>query len=172
MKFIKPEQKYLKSYYEACCETWGHVHDNYIIHNPNEYADWKNHIFQDYKDYENGENLPEGIVPSVTYWLINNEEYIATINIRPELNENLKKYGGHIGIAIRLSKRNKIYGVAIAKFAAQKIKEMNIKPLLLTCEETNRASWRIIEFFKPSRCEKDTIIYNGAKTDIRRYYFD
>ena len=35
MELIKPEQKYLQYYYEACLETWGYVHDSYIHNNPN-----------------------------------------------------------------------------------------------------------------------------------------
>ena len=46
-KYIKPIEKYLQSYYEACIETWGHVHSNYILHNPKNFSDWKNKINTD-----------------------------------------------------------------------------------------------------------------------------
>ena len=172
MEIIKPEEKYLQSYYEACLETWGHVHDNYIIHNPKEFDDWKNHIFQDYKNYAIGKNLPDGFVPSETYWIIENEEYIGTINVRLRLNEHLAKYGGHAGILIRLSKRKMGFGTKGIGFAIKRAKELNINPLLLTCEDSNNASKKLLELFNPNRCEKDTVFYKGCDTPIMRYYYD
>lgn len=172
MKVIKPEEKYLQSYYEACVETWGHVHDNYIIHNPKEFDDWKNHIFQDYENSEKGINLPEDYVPSTTYWIVDNEEYIGTINFRQKLNDWLKTYGGHAGFFIRLSKRKQNYAIKAVKFIFQLAKELKINPLLLTCEEDNIASQHIFAHFKAEKIENDTVILRNHQTKVRRYYFN
>ena len=51
MELVKPSEKYLESYYRGCVETWGHVQDNYILHNPDEYESWKTTIFDDYDSY-------------------------------------------------------------------------------------------------------------------------
>ncbi len=171
MDVIKPSLEYLQSYYEACCEMWNNIHDNYIIHNPADFDKWEKQIFQDYENQAKGINLPKGFVPSETYWLIDNNEYIGTINIRPSLNENLKNYGGHAGIVIRNSKQNGIYGKVAIDFIFQKAKELNLKTLLMTCEEKNRASWRGMDYYNPIKIEKDKIELYGKDTNIRRYYF-
>ena len=72
MKFIEPEEKYIESYYKGCLETCGHIHSNYIIHNPDLYDNWKNHIIQDYNNAKNGINLPKGFVSNITFWVIEN----------------------------------------------------------------------------------------------------
>jgi len=171
MKLVKPDKKYLQSYYEACTETWEHVHDSYILHDPQKFESWKNHIFDDYEQQEKGINLPLGFVPSVTFWAVQGDKYIGTVNIRPELSERLKEYGGHIGIVIRNSCRKKGYGEKIGRMAVRKVYKMGIRDLLLTCEETNIPSQKILERFKPIRVEKDEVMLNGKNTLIRRYYF-
>ena len=171
MELIKPAKQYLQSYYEACVETWGHVHDSYILHNPNDYAIWKNHIFEDYTNKENGLNLPQGIVPSITYWIVEENEYIGTINIRPKLNESLKKYGGHAGFMVRVKYRNKGYGNFVGEMVLDKINSIGIKEILLTCEETNIVSKKILDKLNPTKIEKDYILLNKSRVQIRRYYY-
>ena len=171
MELVKPEQKYLQSYYEGCLETWGHVHDNYILHNPGEYDEWKIHIFKDYENQENGIGLPEGFVPSLTLWAVDGDKYIGTVNIRPELSERLKEYGGHIGIVIRKSCRKKGYGEIFWKKALEKVFQMGVKEVLLTCEETNVGSKRILEKFNPEKTEKAIVLLNGKQTSVLRYFF-
>ena len=170
-KIIKPEKIYLQSYYEGCLETWGYLHDNYIIHNPESFETWKNNIFTDFEKKEKGVNLPPGFVPSETYWIIDNDIYVGTINIRPNLNDNLMRYGGHAGLCIRTTKRNCGYGTYAIEFILKRARKLKIKPLLLTCEETNKNSIILLEKFSPDACEKDTIWYKNANTAIRRYYY-
>lgn len=171
MELVKPEQKYLQSYYEACLETWGYVHDNYILHNPAEYDVWKTRIFEDYENLEKGIGLPDGFVPSVTFWAVDRDKYIGTVNIRPELSGRLKEYGGHIGIVIRKSCRKMGYGEVFGKMALEKVFQMGVKEVLLTCEETNVGSKRILEKFTPEKTEKDIVLLNGKQTPVLRYYF-
>ena len=171
MELIKPEKKYLQSYYEACIETWGHVHDSYILHNPNEYDDWKNHIFEDYENKERGVNLPQGFVPSITYWVVEGEEYIGTINIRPNLSEHLKEYGGHVGFMIRQRYRQQGYGKKLGEIILSQMNRMGINEILMTCEETNIASKKILDYLNPVKIEKGNVLLNGKLTSIRSYYY-
>ena len=171
MELIRPEKKYLQSYYEACTETWGHVHDSYILHNPDEYDDWKNHIFEDYKNLEKGVNLPQGFVPSITYWVVEGEEYIGTINIRPNLSERLKEYGGHAGFMVRQKYRKQGYGTKFGEIILNHLYQMGINDILMTCEETNIASKKILDKLNPVKTEKDTVLLNRKLTPIRRYYY-
>ena len=171
MNIIKPEKKYLQSYYEACVETWGHVHDSYIMHNPSEFKSWKQTIFDDYKNQENGINLPEGFVSSQTYWLTENDEYVGTINIRPELNDRLKEYGGHAGFFIRVKYRNQGYAKKAGKWILSKLNELNVKEAIMTCEETNTQSQKVLEWLSPAKCETDVVLLNNRQTKIKRYFY-
>ncbi|MBD3328801.1 GNAT family N-acetyltransferase [Candidatus Peregrinibacteria bacterium] len=96
-------------------------------------------------DNAKGENLPKDWMPSTTYWLIDNNEFVGHVNIRHKLVDWSKKRGGHIGFAIRKSARKKGYGNKIMKLALEKAREIGLKKVLLTCDDTNIASQRIIE---------------------------
>jgi predicted acetyltransferase len=92
-----------------------------------------------------GENLLPGYVPQTDYWLVDGDAFIGRVSIRHRLNEHLEQVGGHIGYDIRPSKRKQGYGSKILELALPKAKELGIKRVLLTCDETNTASRRIIE---------------------------
>jgi len=92
-----------------------------------------------------GRGLAEGYVPETVYWLVDNGEYIGGVRIRHYLTDELLKRGGHIGYSIRPSMRKKGYGTSILRLALPKAKELGIERALLTCDETNIASCRIIE---------------------------
>lgn len=169
---IKPSSKYLNSYLLACKETWNHVHDKYILHNPEKFNEWKLSIFENFKNYEKGLNLPQNFVPSSTFWLVENDEYIGTINIRHYLNENLAIYGGHAGLVIKKSKRNQGYGKIAANYILKKAKNLITTPLLLTCQESNTQSIAILHKLPYSKIEKEEIFLYNAKQFIRRYYFN
>lgn len=92
-----------------------------------------------------GANLPAGFVPQTTFWLVDGNTFIGRISIRHQLNEQLRKVGGHIGYAIRPSKRQMGYGKKILELALPKAKELGITKALVTCNETNIGSRKIIE---------------------------
>ncbi len=96
-------------------------------------------------DYAKGVNLAEGHVPSTELWLIDEGGFIGWVSIRHRLNEQLSKIGGHIGYWIRPSKRNKGYGTTILKLALGEAKKLGIEKALVTCDENNTGSRKIIE---------------------------
>jgi predicted acetyltransferase len=96
-------------------------------------------------DRAEGRNLPEGYVPDTTYWLIDNGKFIGRVSFRHTLTESLRKVGGHIGYDIRPSKRNKGYGKKMLALALQKARQLGLHKVLITCDETNIASKKIIE---------------------------
>ena len=173
MEFVVPSKKYLESYYEGCSEMWNNIHNNYIIHNPQEYEIWKNTIFEEFKNNEHGINLPEGFVPSVTYWIVSNGEYIGTINIRLKLSEQLKKYGGHIGVAIRPSRQSGMYGFKASLWAFNKAHELGISPVLATCFKSNRSSLRFMtsKYSNYYKIEEDTLEEGGKTHEIVRFWY-
>ncbi len=96
-------------------------------------------------DKAEGINLREGYVPASTFWFIKNGKFIGRIDIRHKLNEKLLKEGGHIGYGIRPSERSKGYGNKILKLGLEEAKKIGIKKALITCDDDNEPSIRIIE---------------------------
>lgn len=92
-------------------------------------------------------NIPKDRVPAITYFYIREEDnkIIGMINIRLELNEFLKKEGGHIGYSIRPSERNKGYGSRMLSESIEFIRRIGLNNFILTCYKSNKASVKIIE---------------------------
>ncbi len=95
--------------------------------------------------HSHGENLPEGFVSQTEYWLVEGGKYIGHAVVRHRLNDHLLAIGGHIGYNIRPSQRGEGYGEKILALALPKARELGIERVLLTCDETNVASRKIIE---------------------------
>ncbi|HJT58972.1 MAG TPA: GNAT family N-acetyltransferase [Ktedonobacteraceae bacterium] len=89
--------------------------------------------------------IAPGRVPSSDFWLIDDNEYIGRLSVRHELNDQLLKVGGHIGYEIRPSKRRLGYGNQILQLGLQKAKELGLRRVLVTCDEDNIGSKKIIE---------------------------
>lgn len=117
------------------------------------------------RGYEMGENLPKGWIPSSHYWLVSGRQFIGEVRIRHKLNKVLRGMGGHIGYEIRPTKRKKGYGKKILTSALKKAKALGIKNALLTCDDKNVGSYKIIE--KNGGVLQGKMRYQGA---MRRYY--
>ena len=79
------------------------------------------------------------------YWLIDKGEVVGRVHIRHTLNNFLFNYGGHIGYYIKPSKRKMGYGKKILELALVKAKKMGISRVLLTCDDNNIGSQKVIE---------------------------
>ena len=90
--------------------------------------------------------VPEGLVPSSTYLGIREKDnyIVGMIDIRHYLNEYLTQVGGNIGYGVRKTERNKGYAKQMLKLALEKCKELKIKKVLITCDEDNIASEKVI----------------------------
>ena len=90
--------------------------------------------------------VPEGLVPSSTYLGIREKDnyLVGMIDIRHYLNEYLTQVGGNIGYSVRKTERNKGYAKQMLKLALEKCKELKIKKVLITCDEDNIASEKVI----------------------------
>ena len=92
------------------------------------------------------DTVPEGLVPSSTYLGIREKDnyIVGMIDIRHYLNEYLTQVGGNIGYSVRKTERNKGYAKQMLKLALEKCKELKIKKVLITCNEDNIASEKVI----------------------------
>lgn len=168
---IRPSPRYLNVYLDTCRITWGQVHDNYILHDPTEFPKWKETIFADYRNQENGVGLPQGFVPSATFWLIQTEECPGVLNIRLSLSEKLRRYGGNIGYFVRPDRRRQGVATELIRRLPALFRQLKIKDqCLFTCYEKNKPSLRMLEKIDGTRQEKDTIEIGGKLMPIRRFY--
>jgi len=143
MELVLPDVKYKESYLEALKESEGEE-SGARLKKPEENQSFEDFVKR-FHDEMKGLNLKEGYVPATTFWLIDKGEFIGRANIRHELTDNLFKYGGHIGYHIRPSKRKMGYGKKILELALQEAKKMGFKKVLLTCDDDNVGSRKIIE---------------------------
>ena len=98
------------------------------------------------KKYKDVKNLPEDRVPGTEFWLLDDMgRILGTSRLRFYLVPHLEKEGGHIGYDVRPSERNRGYGTEILRLTLDEAKARNIKPILVTCDEDNIASIRVIE---------------------------
>lgn len=107
-------------------------------------------------DYEelinNLDNYSKGVmdnpnyVPYTCYVAITDDnEIIGLGSLRHELNDYLKKFGGHIGYSVVPLERKKGYGTKILTLLLDEAKNKNITEVLVTCDDDNIGSSRVIE---------------------------
>ena len=122
------------------------------------------------KRHAKGIDLPEEWVPCSTYWLICQNRIVGTCNLRHELNDFLREFGGHVGFSVRPSERNKGYGTQMLRFVLKKAQELGIMCVLVTCDDNNIASAQVIE--KNDGKFADKVTKDDSQVTIRRYWID
>lgn len=165
-KLIIPNSEYLESYKEAFEEYQLNSISTYSFTEPTE------DIFTKYDNYRKTTNLQPGIVPSNYYWLVDNGKFIGEISIRHFLTDKLNQYGGHIGYGIRCSMQKEGYGSLMLKLALKQAKELKIKKVLITCNDDNYGSSKVIENNGGVLENKVENIIDDKKLLTRRYWID
>jgi len=92
-----------------------------------------------------GVGLEPAWTPQTKFWLLVNGRPVGIGKLRHYLNDNLRKIGGHIGYSIRPSERGKGLGIILLCEMLKKARALNIPRTLITCNDTNIASRRVIE---------------------------
>lgn len=167
IKLTEPNEKYLKSYIEAYNEYENNHVTTYAFDDARSYD-----IFVKYDNYKNECNLQPNRVGADYLWLVddNKDFFIGEISIRHNLTDSLLRYGGHIGYGIRYSEWNKGYGTSMLKLALEKAKEMGISKVLITCDDNNPASAKVMEKNDMVFQDKVENIIDGQKIVTRRYW--
>ena len=90
-----------------------------------------------------------GFVEGSQYLMVDDERHkiLGMVNLRHELNDFLLRAGGHIGYSIRPEERRKGYGKLQLQLALDKMAEIGVKDVLISCDKDNEASARTIESF-------------------------
>ena len=102
--------------------------------------------FEELKKRSCENTVPKGLVPSSTYLAVREKDnyIVGMIDIRHYLNKYLTQVGGNIGYGVRKTERNKGYAKQMLKLALEKCKDLKIKKVLITCDEDNIASEKVI----------------------------
>jgi predicted acetyltransferase len=87
----------------------------------------------------------EGFVPVTRYFLFLNSKIAGYVDCRWSLTETTLQYGGHIGYDIAPSFRGKSLSKELLKFGLEQYKNRGYEKVLLTVDEDNVASKKIIE---------------------------
>lgn len=167
IRLITPCEEYLKSYNEA--------YNEYIEHNVSAYSFTdasSRDVFKKFDDYRNERDLKPGRVGADYYWLVDDEKklFIGEVSIRHRLNDALKMRGGHIGYGVRFSEWGRGCGTMMLDMALEKAKELNISPVLITCNDDNIASARVIEKNGFTLLGKAVVSEDGEDILTRRYW--
>ena len=96
-------------------------------------------------DHARGRNLPAGWVPAHTFWLVRDgRTLVGMVNLRHDLTPFLANEGGQIGYSVRPTERGKGYGTRMLAMTLEKARQIGLKRVLITCDERNVASARLI----------------------------
>jgi predicted acetyltransferase len=85
------------------------------------------------------------LVPSTHLWAVADGAFVGRVSIRHELNDALRAEGGHVGYDTVPSFRGRGVATEMLRQALPVARALGLTEVLLTCDDTNAASIRVIE---------------------------
>lgn len=110
-----------------------------------------------------------GMVPETIFWLILEDQFVGRLGLRHRLNEDLILFGGNIGYEIRPTMRQRGYGKLMCRMGLDEARKLGLPRVLITCDDDNLASIRIIE---SNGGVLENKVDNQRATLTRRYWVD
>jgi predicted acetyltransferase len=92
-----------------------------------------------------GLDLPEDHVPHIRFWLVQGDEFLGRVSLRSPLTPPQYLRGGNIGFEVAPKHRRMGFGHLLLSEGLQESLCRQIISPLVTCDELNTASRRIIE---------------------------
>ena len=122
------------------------------------------------EDWLSGKAVPHyGKVKERIYLAIDESGRMVGISdIRLGINEFISDYAGQIGYTVRPSERGKGYATQILKALIKEAKALGMSNILVTCNEDNIASSRVIE---KAGGILESIIPHPGYPNVKRYRF-
>lgn len=140
MRLQRASPQYLDAFLDCAADYHAAGEDRYdaALADPRAYLGW-------IQDMEKAETCPPGMVPQTTYWALDGEQrVVACSRLRHGLSPALRREGGHIGYDVRPSERNRGVGTRLLQLTLDEAREHRLTQVLLTCDDDNVASARII----------------------------
>lgn len=113
-----------------------------------------------------GEGLPAGWVPETFLLALADGELVGRISVRHRLTPQLERIGGHIGFCVLPAHRRRGHATRILRAGLDVAWAVGVESALLTCDETNTGSRRVIE-----RCG-GAPLPDAASDSVSRYVID
>lgn len=110
----------------------------------------------------------ETLVPKTHLWAVAGDEFVGRLSIHHELNNALRLEGGHIGYDTVPSFRGRGVATEMLRQALPVAHALGLTSVLLTCDDTNAASIRVIERNGGSLQERKAPAMNRP---LKRYYW-
>lgn len=92
-----------------------------------------------------GAELPDGHVPCDHFWITDDDQVVGFLSFRRELNDFLRRFGGHIGYSVIPSRRREGIVREALRLALRRAAAEGYDRVLLTCDDDNVGSIRTIE---------------------------
>lgn len=106
-------------------------------------------------------------VADSTFIALSDGVVVGILTLRHTLNDFLRQYGGHVGYSTHPDYQGQGVATAMLAFGLQTLRALGVDKVLLTCDDTNLASVRVIEK-NGGRLENRVEKSNGTLT--RRYW--
>ncbi len=113
------------------------------------------------------EGLPGGRVPSLERWFVSEGVVAGCARIRLRMTPLLEHEGGHVGYDVRPSLRRLGHGTELLRLALVEARAHGLVRVLVTCDEDNVASAKVIEHNGGVLVGRATCRAGGR---IRRYW--
>ncbi|WP_433872066.1 GNAT family N-acetyltransferase [Saccharopolyspora sp. CA-218241] len=113
--------------------------------------------------------LLPGFVPGTFLLAVVDGEIAGGLSVRHELNDHLRRIGGHIGYAVLRRFRRRGYGTELLRRGLRIARDHGVERVLVTCAEGNAASAAVIE-----RCggRLESVAPCGDASPRRRYWVE
>ena len=108
------------------------------------------------------------LVPKTHLWAIAEAQLVGRISIHHALNDALRIEGGHIGYDTVPSVRGRGVATGMLRQALPVARALGLREVLVTCDDTNTASIRVIE--KNGGTLRETRAL-AANRPLKRYYW-
>ncbi|WP_292764866.1 GNAT family N-acetyltransferase [Microbacterium sp. UBA3486] len=118
-----------------------------------------------------GAVLPEGHVPCDYYLITEGDQVVGFLSFRRELNDYLRRFGGHIGYSVIPSRRREGIVREAMRQILRQAKVEGYERVMLTCDDDNIGSIRTIE---GAGGELEDVIDapEAGRPRVRRYWID
>ncbi len=123
---------------------------------------------ESYEQWLRGETIPHyGKVKEMVFLAEDEQgEIVGVSDIRMEENDFIRNFAGQIGYSIRPSRRGKGYATQLLHLTLQQAQKQGFPQVLVTCNQPNQASARVIE--KNGGVLQEVVAHPGYP-DVRRY---